>query len=43
MNEWRSGVYWTGVLAEGCTMRGGVERVISMVSGNYGTGHRRVT
>ena len=24
-------------------MRGGVERVILMVSGNYGTGHRRVT
>ena len=30
-------------LAEGLAMRGGVERVILMVSGNYGTGRRRVT
>ena len=30
-------------LAEGVTMRGGVERVILMVSSNYGTGCRRVT
>ena len=29
-------------LAEGLTMRGGVERVVLMVSGN-GTGRRRVT
>ena len=43
MNERRSGVYQTGVLAEGLTMGGGVEQVISMVSGNYGTGRRRVT
>ena len=30
-------------LVEGVTMRGGVERVVLMASGNYGTGRRRVT
>ena len=28
---------------EGLAMRGGGERVVLMVSGNYGTGRRRVT
>ena len=30
-------------LAEGVTVRGGVERVILMASSTYGTGRRRVT
>ena len=30
-------------LEEGLVMRGGVEQVVLMVSGNYGTGCRRVT
>ena len=30
-------------LVEGLAMRGGVEQVVLMVSGNYGTGRRRVT
>ena len=29
-------------LVEGLAMGGGVERVVLMVSGNYGTGRRRV-
>ena len=32
-----------GERAEGLAMRGGVEWVVLMVSGNYGTGCRRVT
>ena len=30
-------------LAEGVTMRGGVERVVLMASSNYGTGRRRLS
>ena len=30
-------------LAEGVTMRGGVEQVMTMASSNYGTGCRRVS
>ena len=43
MNEWRSSDISDRSLTEGLTMRGGVERVVLMVSGNYGTGCRRVT
>ena len=42
---WTSGgLGYTGPeLAEGVTVRGGVEWIILMASSNYGTGYRRVT
>ena len=44
MGQTSGGPGYTGPeLAEGVTMRGGVERVILMASSNYRTGHRRVT
>ena len=36
-----SSLHWS--LAEGVTMRRGVEQVVLMASSNYGTGRRRVT
>ena len=43
MNEWKSRRIPDRSSAEGLAMRGGGEQVVLMVSGNYGTGCRRVT